>query len=180
MSKITFSERNENYKILLTKEMSDIILFFKKEFNLEIYLIFGTLLGAIREKDFIAHDTDIDLGYLSKFTSKEEVNKEFDFICESLKNKNLLKRRRGYKHFDCISLNKKFYFDIWVSYINITKNFCLAPFKFSFQENDFLPFRVISFKNKNFYIPKNSEFVLNKLYKNWATPILTNFRKFNF
>ena len=71
MGKILFSNRSEKYKLLLSKEMSNICNFFKKELNLEVYLIFGTLLGAIREKDFINHDYDVDLAYISNNKSKK-------------------------------------------------------------------------------------------------------------
>lgn len=35
-------------------------------YNIDFFLVFGTLLGAYRDKDFISHDTDIDLGILYK------------------------------------------------------------------------------------------------------------------
>ncbi len=42
-----------------------------KELEVTYWLDFGTLLGAVREKDFIAHDCDIDVSmYLSDYTSK--------------------------------------------------------------------------------------------------------------
>lgn len=43
------------------KTFSKIFNILKKE-NIEFFLVFGTLLGAIREKNFIKHDLDIDFG----------------------------------------------------------------------------------------------------------------------
>lgn len=180
MAKILFSQRSENYKNILGKEIENLSIFFKKEFNIELFLIFGTLLGAIREKDFIAHDTDIDMGYISKFTTKDEVNKEFDLICDVLQSKNLFIRRRGHKHFDCKSINKIYYFDIWVSYINKNGDFRLAPFHVPFIKTDFLPLKSILFRQTLVNIPQNPELILDKLYKNWQTPLSTNFRNFKY
>jgi phosphorylcholine metabolism protein LicD len=42
-----------------------------KELNIEYWLEFGTLLGAVREKDFIGHDEDIDLGLFSVNYNKD-------------------------------------------------------------------------------------------------------------
>lgn len=49
--------------------------------GLEFQITFGTLLGAIREKDFIAHDEDIDLLILG-----EEKQKFFDILPELSEN----------------------------------------------------------------------------------------------
>jgi len=46
---------------LLKKDL-EIIIKSVKELNLTLFLHAGTLLGAIREKDFIAHDHDFDFG----------------------------------------------------------------------------------------------------------------------
>ena len=40
--------------LVTLKEVSD-------EYGFRFYLAYGTLLGAVREHDFIAHDEDIDL-----------------------------------------------------------------------------------------------------------------------
>ncbi|KAA0548350.1 LicD family protein [Bacillus sp. BGMRC 2118] len=43
------------------------------EVDKKFWLDYGTLLGAIRDKDFIGHDADVDLGTL--FTSNEDIRK---------------------------------------------------------------------------------------------------------
>jgi phosphorylcholine metabolism protein LicD len=60
-----FSLRTEEMKTEIIKDMKTLELFFKEQLDLDTYLIYGTLLGAIREHDFIPHDTDIDIGYIS-------------------------------------------------------------------------------------------------------------------
>lgn len=40
------------------------------------FLAYGTLLGAVRDQDFIAHDSDADLGYLSRHDNPAEASLE--------------------------------------------------------------------------------------------------------
>lgn len=48
--------------------------------DLKYFLIDGTLLGAVREKDFIAHDQDIDLGVFGEDWSMKTL-REFENRC---------------------------------------------------------------------------------------------------
>jgi hypothetical protein len=60
--------------------------------GVRMFLSDGTLLGAIREKDFIAHDTDIDVGVLI-----EEVEPHLFNILEQLGNSRFKKGNHGIK-----------------------------------------------------------------------------------
>lgn len=179
MGKTTFSQRKEEHKLKMIYEIKQLEVFFKTTFNLDLYLIYGTLLGAIREKNFIPHDKDIDLAYFSQYTNAHQVRKEFSYICKVLKEKNLFKRARGYKHIDCGAISDKFIFDIWSSYIE-NNVFYLAPFKQSFNISTFIPLKETIFKNTIFKIPNNPKIFLNDFYKNWKSPIITDFRKIKY
>ncbi|MBV9830883.1 MAG: hypothetical protein JOZ82_04750, partial [Marmoricola sp.] len=44
--------------------------------GVDAFPAYGTLLGAIREQDFIGHDSDVDLGYVSRHTHPLDVVRE--------------------------------------------------------------------------------------------------------
>jgi hypothetical protein len=46
------------------------------EAGVDAFPAYGTLLGAIREQDFIGHDSDVDLGYVSRKTHPYDVVRE--------------------------------------------------------------------------------------------------------
>lgn len=69
---------------LIMKDLKDILNVFKK-FDVPIYLAYGALLGAVREKDFIKWDDDVDL----------EVTKPIDFKTRKLIGRTL--RDLGFK-----------------------------------------------------------------------------------
>lgn len=179
MSKTPFSERTEEHKLKIVYEIKQLEIFFKKEFNLDLYLIYGTLLGAIRDKDFILHDTDVDLAYFSKHNNPILVRKEFLYICNILKNKNLYLRNRGYKHIDSKAISDKFIFDIWCSY-SIGDTLYLGPFKQTFMRDTFIPLKKINFKGTFFNIPNKPEIFLCSFYKSWETPIKSDYRKVKY
>jgi hypothetical protein len=46
------------------------------EAGVDAFPVYGTLLGAIREQDFIGHDSDVDLGYVSRHQHPLDVIRE--------------------------------------------------------------------------------------------------------
>ena len=62
--------RKEGKEVL--KKIKDIF----EELNIEWFLVYGTLLGAYRDKNFISHDVDIDIGVFFEDYSNE-IEKKF-------------------------------------------------------------------------------------------------------
>ena len=83
-----FDTRDEEHvKPLL--DSTEQVLAALHEAGVEAFPAYGTLLGAIREQNFIGHDNDVDLGYVSRHTHP------LDVIRESFRLQRTL-REQGY------------------------------------------------------------------------------------
>lgn len=71
-----FLDYPDDYLDALVAELKTLELVFRVEFGLQIYLTWGTLLGAMREGDLIPHDFDIDVAYVSRARSAAGVTRE--------------------------------------------------------------------------------------------------------
>jgi|TARA_Y100000385_G_C13109150_1_gene651016 hypothetical protein len=131
--------------------------------NVKFGLIYGTLLGAIRENNFIKHDEDIDLFVLDEY--KEDllailhkfINCGFEVIRY---DKKLLSISRDNEYID-------FYFFKKINYFYRKCEVGLIA-KAKYLENtvDY------TFLEENFQVPQKVESFLEDLYgKTWRTPI---------
>ncbi len=146
------------------------LLDFKKvmDYNkIPFFLAFGTLLGAIRENDFIDYDEDVDIIILDEYRDNF-LSILFEFQKIDLKvcryERDLLSLIRDNEYIDIYFFKKKFGERRVCNYISIP--------------NYFLKKNVtISFLNTKFSIPQNPEKFLNYVYgKDWRIP-KKNFHK---
>ena len=169
-----FYKRSESNKSVLIRDMKSLSTFIKDKFNLDLYLIYGTLLGAIRENDFMEHDNDVDLAYMSKQDNLIDILNEFKGMCCILKNHNMLSKICSNGHFHAYSPNRRNKFDMWTSFI-IEGKYYIVPLIDGIKEDQIInPLKPINFKNQNFLIPNKPEKLLDLLYKDWKNPILDN------
>ena len=131
--------------------------------NINFSLIYGTLLGAVRENNFIKHDEDTDLAMLD-----EDKQKLLDILNEILDIDFKILRYDG-KLFS-ISRNNEYIDFYFFKKSNFLYRKCDIGLKVKskYLENT----KDYPFLGNTFKIPKNSEAFLVDLYgKNWRTPV---------
>lgn len=170
-SATTFANRNNKLKSQNLKDMKEIEDYFKNKLNLQLYMIYGTLLGSIRDNCFIPEDNDIDFAYLSKYTNIEDVKKEVEIIAWNLRHTGLLvKCHNNGGQLRVSSPSNKTVVDIWTSWIE-NDEYHIIPYRKIGNKEDILPLIKKNFYNSAFMIPNNSEKILDLMYVDWKKQI---------
>lgn len=140
--------------------------------RLSFCLAFGTLLGAVREKDFITHDEDIDLMMMksdrNKLLSLLWVLREKGFEVARYEPRGLLSIIRKGEYIDF------YFFEEYPeapSLYHCCRDLCPKAFLDEITE--------LPFQGANFWVPKDYERYLAYTYgENWRTPIpMYNFQQ---
>jgi hypothetical protein len=172
-----FYTLSEKEKQSMAKELNELITRLTQLTGLQFYLIYGTLLGAIREQKFIEHDYDIDIAYISKYSSKSDIHQEGDTLCKLLTNNGIWIKSQGKTggKFHITSLSNKNWFDLWISWINETNYYLIPMINEGIKKNIVVPLKPYLFYGYSFLIPQQSEILLELLYSNWK--VMTNNKK---
>lgn len=159
----------ENSKALDKNIAKDNLFKFKNimdENNVDIILMYGTLLGAVREKDFIEHDIDIDLICFSEIELIKSIN---NLIISGFKFVRYEKESKTYSFIrnDC-------YIDVYI--VSHVKGL-LGLFYYNlcgklYPKGLLKSFKYIDFIGGSFLAPKKIEDNLVYCYgDDWRTPI---------
>ncbi len=158
-----------------------------EEYNLDFWLDYGTLLGAIREKDFINHDLDLDFGM---FYSEDQFK-----VKEALERYNIKKVREftlDGKTVEETYSYKGLYFDIFYYFYNEN---LMWTYGFTYKNNKLVKenyedkdistgfkgqkyfvnkrgLEKIKFKGDEFLVPEDPHGYLRENYgENYMTPV---------
>ena len=148
----------------------------EKRFGYSLYFIGGTLLGYIRENDFLENDKDMDVSYFSRYTNVSDVRKEILEIIDVLINsgEKLYFLRSSYS-----IVNKYFRWSVdEEDRIDVMPTWCqdgmiYRPTFVAYQGNSdiILPLKKEKFYGHDIYIPNQPEVKLANVYgDDWKVP----------
>lgn len=155
---------------VITFEQAKNILYFAKglldEKGIKFALIYGTLLGAIREQRFISHDYDVDIFTENQSALLSAIPEFYDRglrLCRVVENRLYSFITDGGAYIDIYIMKKApFLLDLWCYSLN--GNIIPKKYLSEFEEIDFVDGR--------FNVPKNPINLIIFFYgKTWQTPI---------
>lgn len=166
----------EKFAYHYSEAIVEIVDYFKKELDIQIYVIYGTLLGVVKKQKFLLNDDDIDLAYISKYNKEADVKKELREICSKLEQKELLAKTFRYEGHTWIwNPSKTIQVDLWTSWVDENKYYLIPWVNGCFHSDVLLPLAVGKLENADVLIPNKSNCILqycygqwDKLYDNWT------------
>ncbi len=151
---------------------------FAAEFDLPVYLSWGTLLGATRAQDFIGHDTDIDLAYLSAAQTDFEIVEENETIVRVLRDHGLAVQRhtKGQLHVNVArdqhaAQLPAYNLDVWTSWVRDNRYYHYPDIKGDIAAAAVTPLVRGPFRDERLLMPADPGAVLRCFYGDgWAEP----------
>jgi len=158
----------------------------------EIYIMFGTLLGCIREGSFIQHDNDIDmcylchshnpkgveqeikdlyirfidLGIMCNYFTREKTDVWFKEVRDPDVTKNIIEPfGQNHVRVDHCEI------DLFASWVDEKGCYYTCQWGNFGNQKAFFPFIERKIYDYTFKIPNNSETLLRRLYGNWEIPL---------
>lgn len=149
-------------------------VFFREKLDLELFLMYGTLLGLYRDGDFIPGDDDFDVGYFSNEQDPLAVKEEVMALIVKLVEGGVTVgfnqvgrpfRLRGLPDAPLTHLDVR---PLWFQEGAIWAHDRTCP---TCTAKDFLPVKKAVFREREVFIPQNPERFLEDFYgPGWRTP----------
>jgi len=142
---------------------------FEEKFGRPLWLGYGTLLGCIRDQDFIPHDDDFDVCFLSRGSTVEEAANEYYDIFQTLVATGDIVRESMPGHFHW-KLSRTCAIDVFMIWHDEDGHF---GYNFGGHRDglSFEPIKRHQFKGFDVWIPSNHETFLEFAYgPGWRVP----------
>lgn len=142
--------------------------------GVDAFLAYGTLLGAVREGALIGHDSDADLGYLSKFSEPVDVIAESLGLQRLLRNKGFEVRRYSGLAFKVYAVEADGFLrglDVFGGFMHQGNFVLMGELYEPFKEEWIRPLGKASLEGWEFPVPSDPDKVLTAKYgTGWRVP----------
>lgn len=181
-----FSDKTKEEKLQIAKDIKEVERVMSG-LGYDIYLTSGTLLGLIRDEDFIENDDDIDVCYLSHSTKASEVQQETRELYKKLHDIDALFLYRmatdDCKHTQNFTdpIAHKLYgqaqikvndtnIDLWTSWQDDWGDYWVSFIGCLGHWGLYYPLITKKFYGIDFFVPKGYKRLLFMFYDDWKTP----------
>ncbi|MPZ26653.1 MAG: methyltransferase domain-containing protein [Micromonosporaceae bacterium] len=158
----------------LRKELSESL-------GLELFPFYGTMLGAVREQNFIGHDNDFDTVYISGHSTPAAVRDEFRRVCDFLVDRGYslrVKKTHTWvrvpgtgRELDATLSHKLDIFFAWFDEDGYFQTSYGHHGEAIQRSDDFFAFRTEQLGIREIPVPRNAEDILVQLYgPGWRQP----------
>ena len=153
----------------------EVRLFLAEKFDHEVFFVYGTLLGAVRENGYIGHDVDFDAAFVSRHTSGPEAAQELvDIALALIEAGFVVDCMRACLHILHPDGDPEARIDLFHTYFGAAGNL-LFPFGIAgtgtVDRADWKGTREIEFPGGRGLVPVNAEQVVEHLYgDDWRRP----------
>jgi len=194
---MAFWYHSDRSTALKDRQAESIALFqryFKDTFGLDLYPHFGSLLGIVRNGDFIEWDHDFDMAFLSSKHTAKEVQQELVEVLEVLRDNGMLIKywrrpiRQGGRTVQIEEFIKTdhqiadpegqayiwvrdVYIDLYIDWIDQEGKYHTCTVDVLGMEQEFFPTLTDgSLRGRDILIPRNADVMLERIYGDWQTP----------
>lgn len=144
------------------------------EAGVEAFLAYGTLLGAVREGDFIGHDSDIDLGYVSRRTHPLDVVRESFRLQRELSRQGFLIDRYSGAAFKVTVVDaggSDWGLDVFGGFLLEGRLYLMGEIGTPYDERWIFPLSTSTLAGRTFPVPAAPEKLLEATYgPSWRVP----------
>ena len=163
---LPIKERNEEEQIFRALKVSNEI--FEAQFSKKLFICYGTLLGCIRNNDFIPHDDDVDVCFLADGQGLDAAVDEFRQVIKTLTDigQRIVFDSGGQFHW----LVQETWLDIFMAWMEGDKLYMYNAGGI-FSRNQIYPLGECEFKGRQVLIPNDAEAMLELIYgPRWRIP----------
>ncbi|MFT7261329.1 MAG: hypothetical protein ACI9MS_003203 [Glaciecola sp.] len=166
----TFSIRTENEKNKAYLALSNLLNVINKEFGVPAFASSGTLLGLVREGQFLGHDDDLDLCYISAFKEHDDILRERQELTKFLNNSGYKVTNARGAHLWCTT-PQRITIDIFTGWV-VESNCVMHPLPIvGVPKESLLPLKIEEYNGFDLYVPRVPVDLLELNYgRNWECP----------